>query len=57
MYRKGTEMKMTLSKRLIAAVLAAVMALACLAACSNSAASVVNRNPDSKRGTTIHNGF
>ena len=50
-------MKMTLSKKLIAAALAVIMALTCLAACGNSAASVVNRNPDSNRGTAIHNGF
>ena len=48
---------MTLTNRLIAAVLAVALALTCLAACGNSAASVVNRNPDSKRGTSIHSGF
>ena len=48
---------MTLTKRLIAAVLAVALALTCLAACGNSAASVVNRTPDSKRGTSIHSGF
>ena len=47
---------MTLSKRLVAAVLAVVLALSCLAACGTTA-SVVNRNPDSKRGTSIHSGF
>ncbi|MBQ9825762.1 MAG: hypothetical protein IJM61_01100 [Firmicutes bacterium] len=47
---------MTLTKKIVAVVLAAVLALSCLAACGTTA-SVVNRNPDSNRGTSIHNGF
>jgi outer membrane protein assembly factor BamE (lipoprotein component of BamABCDE complex) len=47
---------MTLTKKIVAVVLAAAIALSCLAACGTTA-SVVNRNPDSKRGTSIHSGF
>ena len=55
MFMKGDK-KMTLTKKIVAVVLAAVLALSCLAACGTTA-SVVNRNPDSNRGTSIHNGF
>jgi hypothetical protein len=54
-FMKGDK-KMTLTKKIVAVVLAAVLALSCLAACGTTA-SVVNRNPESNRGTSIHNGF
>ena len=51
-------MKKTLSNnRILAAVLAVVLALTCLAGCGSAKASIVDRKADSYRGTGFHTGL
>ena len=49
--------KLAINNRILAALLAAVLALSCLAACGNTAASVVKRSEGSNRGTGFHTGL
>ena len=51
-------MKKALNKKMFAAVLALVIAMAALCGCGNTQATIVQRqNNNSNRGTNIHSGF
>ncbi len=54
MYYNGLMKNIISKNRIIAAVLAAAIALSCMAACGKATTSVVQRKVESNRGTTIH---
>ncbi len=49
--------KIISNNRIIAAVLAAAIALSCLAGCGQAKTSVVQRKVDTNRGTGFHSTF
>lgn len=53
----GIMKTMTIGKKAIAAVLACIIALSCLAACGNAQTTVRQRTENTNRGTGFHSTF